>query len=196
MRKLIGFLAINVLVLGTSQVSNAQLLPVMPYAPPGGTQGLGATTYKCENFPNSQAFMYVLDGYQAIKGGFPFVTGGYEANNTLIIQDFSLTKPQIDGGDLIGVGVRLFVMVKKDIQNLNTVGIPWLALEAERKNLEATINLQVIGIQNPKILDKYPNITDLIFSSLVNAYQTINRIRELVCTEGTNLTPQVLAHPK
>ena len=196
MKKLIGFLTINALVLATPQSSYAQLLPVMPQAPIE-TRGVINTPLQttCKDFPNSQAFIYFLDGNQSINGGFPFITGSHSGSQTLIIQDFSLTQSREPNDDLIGVGVRLYITVNKDTQNVRTVGIPWLALEAQRGELEATVNLQVIGIQNPKVLEKYPNLTDLSFSSLVNLYQVIDRIKEVVCSNETTLTPQVLARP-
>lgn len=140
-------------------------------------------------------FIYIMDSAKASELGLAIIEGQGSQKYSLIVQEFSVYRNQIFKNKTvrIGIGVRLFILVKERTAKVNTLSIPAIAAKAEERKLEATIRLEVIGISGPAIAEAMPMPAELTFTTLMQMYKGIDMIKAAIWTPGTYVTPQILA---
>jgi hypothetical protein len=152
--------------------------------------------------PNSDMFVYVLDAASAAKLGLTVLTAEAKSQNTIIVQDFIMYRDVEDKAEKkqyrVGIGIRLFITVNQKSSSMATASIPWLALQADSKKLQARIRLQVLGIQGKKVTEAAPLPSELNFTTLSQMYLAVDNIKKAIwddedADDGTSITPQVVA---
>lgn len=148
--------------------------------------------------PNSNMFVYVLDAMQANEFGLTMLAGKDSNKYTVIIQEYSIYRDDINGKTdkpyRFGIGVRMLIVVRERITRLNTLSIAAITAQAEKRNLESQIRLEVIGISGKLITEATPMPSELTFTTLMTMYQSIDRIKAAIWDEDTFVCPQILAY--
>lgn len=148
--------------------------------------------------PNSNMFVYVLDAMQANEFGLTMLAGKDSNKYTIIIQEYSIYRDDINGKTgkpyRFGIGVRMLIVVRERITRLNTLSIAAITAQAEKRNLESQIRLEVIGISGKFITEATPMPSELTFTTLMTMYQSIDRIKAAIWDDDTLVCPQILAY--
>lgn len=175
----------------------AGLLPTPPSTPPQapGNQEILKT------LPNTDMFIYVLDSQVAASLGLTVFTTQASKHSSVVIQEFIQYRDEVDStgkGVRIGIGVRLFITVNQDAASISTASIPWLAASAQASKLQASVRMQVIGIQGKSVTESIPMPSELTFTTLQQLYKCIDQVKGAINAPSTTdapvtITPQPLS---
>jgi hypothetical protein len=155
-----------------------------------------------KSLPNTDMFLYVLDSKLAASVGLAFMSASYGENSSYIVQEFSIYRDAETAQEnstmtqRIGVSVRLIIQVNERAAKLSTLGLPQIAFGVEKKDLKATVRMQVIGIQGPGITNAFELPSELNFTTLSGLYKAVDEVKKQAWSDTTQITPQVLAESR
>lgn len=97
------------------------------------------------------------------------------------------------GNGRIGVGLRIRAVVNTSQAKLNVGSLLALGLEAERKALQGSICVDVVGIDSADVTNLIPLTSEIDQTSIQAALQALASIKTKVFDGDTKLTPHLVA---
>lgn len=147
--------------------------------------------------PKIAQYTYVYDANVAAALNIVSVSAEYAKNKSLIIQEFSMSRTNLDGTKRLGIGIRLYILVNKRSGKLGISGFPSIAASIQAGEFEGQASLEVIGIQGKKINAALPSLpAELTFGTFKDMYNAFDAIRDLIFDNDTILTVMELGEIK
>lgn len=133
---------------------------------------------------------------QAARLGFSCACADAKYNRRIYVKNF-IQYQEITENDVkvwYGIGIRWVVNVKVIDANAKLTGIPGIAASADAKNVEATSEFQVYGLNNPKITKIAQTVpAELNLENYGAMYAAFEKITELIANEETIVSPLIVA---
>jgi hypothetical protein len=160
----------------------ATTLPTPPLGLASLTDG-----FRIFNYSMSQAAAAKLN---VILGG-----ASGSADKKVFVYDFMFYKDDVDKGGVPitwGAGVRLVIVAKTIAATANVSSLPAIAASAQFNLIEASYNLQTVGMSGPKIVTAVPNAGSYDVEKHVELLRAIDAIRDAANDKTTVVTPKLI----
>jgi len=147
--------------------------------------------------PMQSSYTYIAK--DDLSAGLKFLSNGIKAEkgNYVVWSDYILYRVERvpgSGVGLVGVGLRIRAKIRTFKGDLNLSGLFNIAIEAQAGNLSGELQVDVIGIHSPEIIQIFPALsTEISTTSIQNVMQALAAIKAKLSEDDVDITPHLLA---